>query len=112
MPIFYDLSGMPVEVPTGRENDYLSWGYLTSPPHPDKGTSKVESEVTTYDQKEQSTSLAINKATLKEMSDRLGLSTAQARTIKDNRPYEAVEDLVKVMPDIAWLVIDSQIDYS
>jgi hypothetical protein len=111
MPILYSLNGMPVQVMPGMENDFLAKGYRTSPPKTQ--SAKVESSpaIAVPAPTPNLFPVAINIATLKEMSERLGLNTNQARAIRDNRPYDGIEDLIAVMPEIAWAGMDSMIDF-
>lgn len=117
MPTYFDPSnGMPVEVPRGMESDFIAMGYRSEPPKIIEYTSY--SDVYEEDEEEESTPeasiispVSINQATLKEMCERLGLTTPQARIIRDNRPYDGVEDLIALMPEITWLVLDSILDY-
>lgn len=113
MPILYSLDGTPVQVMVGMENDFISKGYRSSPPAP-VSEKALESEPAIAQPSESNPGLfpvAINIATLKEMSERLGLNTNQSRAIRDNRPYDGVEDLIAVMPEIPWAGMGSIIDF-
>ncbi|MHC5825310.1 MAG: hypothetical protein ACYT04_58045, partial [Nostoc sp.] len=55
--------------------------------------------------------LMVNSASLKELTERLGLSTAQAKDLRDGRPYNTVEDLIGKIPGVSWVTLDSQISY-
>lgn len=111
MPIYFTPDGMPVQVMPGMENDFIGMGYRTSPP--DILEAKPTEDQTDLPPNPEIliSPVAINSATLKEMTERLGLNTNQARAIRDNRPYDGVEDLIALMPEITWLPLDRLIDY-
>jgi hypothetical protein len=119
MPIMYEPQyGMPVLVPDGRENDFLALGYRSTPPYtPPPPAPSPEGESTptgeqTPPLEEETTGLVkINSASLKELTERCGLSTAQAKELRDGRPYATVEDLIAKIPDISWTQLSPQISY-
>jgi hypothetical protein len=130
MPIFYDPQyGMPTSVPEGREKDFLAQGYrreppltpLTPPPTEEEEKTQVYSPVVDHATQVYSPVVdhappgagfvMINSATLKELTEKLGLSTAQAKDLQGGRPYTKVEDLIGKIPGVAWVTLDSQISY-
>lgn len=111
MPILYSLDGTPVQVMVGMENDFISKGYRTTPPQSPSSQVETVPAIAPSEPAPGLLPVAINTATLKEMSERLGLNTNQARAIRDNRPYDGIEDLVAVMPEITWAGMDSMIDF-
>jgi hypothetical protein len=120
MPIFYDPQyGMPTSVPEGRENDFLAQGYRREPPatpplppivNGEENIERVYSPIVD-NQPPGAGFVLVNSATLKELTERLGLSTAQAKDLQSGRPYQKVEDLIGKMPGVAWVTLDSQISY-
>ncbi|MBW4478608.1 MAG: hypothetical protein KME54_17550 [Tolypothrix brevis GSE-NOS-MK-07-07A] len=123
MPIFYEPQyGMPTHVPEGRENDFLAQGYRREPPPPvttDVGAAspsgeeeikKVYSPVVD-NQPPGAGFILVNSASLKELTERLGLSTAQGKELQTGRPYKMVEALIAKIPGVAWVTLDSQISY-
>lgn len=111
MPIYFTPDGMPVHVMPGMENDFIGMGYRTSPPDTLEAEPTEDNADLTPKLDTPISPVAINSATLKEMTERLGLNTNQARAIRDNRPYDGVEDLIALMPEITWLPLDRLIDY-
>ncbi|NWF61782.1 MAG: hypothetical protein HXY43_21615 [Fischerella sp.] len=114
MPIMYEPQhGMPVQVPDGRENDFLALGYRTTPPYtPPPPTPKPTGEQIPENKEEEAPGrVKINSASLKELSERFGLSTPQAKELKDGRPYATVEDLIAKIPDIDWVTLSTQINF-
>ena len=113
MPIMYEpQTGMPVQVPEGRVNDFLKRGYRTVSLFK---SSAVETELPPEQQVEDSNEetdlVKVNSTTLKELTERFGLSTAQAKELRDSRPYATVEDLIAKLPDIDWVALESQISF-
>ncbi|MBN3993883.1 MAG: hypothetical protein HWQ36_26215 [Nostoc sp. NMS2] len=120
MPIFYDPQyGMPTSVPEGRENDFLAQGYRREPPPTpqtplvtsDEGEKNQVYSPIVDNQPPGAGFILVNSASLKELTERLGLSTAQAKDLQSGRPYTKVEDLVGKIPGVAWVTLDSQISY-
>lgn len=98
MTIMYDsLSGMPVYVHPGRERDYLAQGYLSSPRNADVPKVSVGTGMGASEGR-----ILVNSVSLKDLADKLGLSTQQAKDVRENRPYAGVEDLIAKIPDVAW----------
>lgn len=121
MPIFYEPQcGMPVEIPEGREKDFLTLGYRRKPPHSSApavtavNDNKEEKEVhspVVDNQPPGEGFILVNSAPLKELTEKLGLSTAQAKDLQTKRPYKAVEDLITKIPGVSWVTLNSQISY-
>jgi DNA uptake protein ComE-like DNA-binding protein len=120
MPIFYDPQyGMPTSVPEGREKDFLAQGYRREPPP----TLQIPPATNGEGETEQAHSpvvdnqppgagfVLVNSASLKELTERLGLSTAQAKDLQTGRPYKTIEDLIGKISGVAWVTLDSQISY-
>jgi hypothetical protein len=113
--ILYNHDGMPVSVPPGREEDFLSWGYTYQPPGIKTKVENVPQPSSPPSITQQSISpkvIDINSASLKDMSEVLGLSTAQGRSLRDNRPYESIQNLIDLFPDIEWGSRSSMIIFS
>jgi DNA uptake protein ComE-like DNA-binding protein len=110
--------GMPTQVLEGRENDFLALGYrrepppilITPPPVKEEEKTQVFSPVVD-NQPPGAGFIMVNSASLKELTERLGLSTAQAKELRDGRPYKTVEDLIAKIPGVSWTTLDSQISY-
>lgn len=99
-------SGTPVSVPTSEVQARLNEGFRSEKPEEDtvlKPTHDlVRSDVSpsaTMPAKEMQ-AVEINSSTLKDLSVRLGLSTAQARLVKDRRVYKNLEDLIAKVPEV------------
>jgi DNA uptake protein ComE-like DNA-binding protein len=111
--------GMPVQVPDERLNDFLALGYRTTPPYtpppptPSQTPNKPTGEQTPPENKEGENLglIKINSASLKELAERCGLSTAQAKELRDRRPYATVEDLIAKIPDIDWVSLSPQMSF-
>lgn len=105
MTIMYEsLNGMPVQVPAGREKDYLQWGYLTKNPNvvkPPVATVETPSGKTDVDL------ILINSASLKDLTEKLGLTTQQSKELRDGRPYAIVEDLIAKIPTVTWTAFEN-----
>jgi hypothetical protein len=119
MPIFYEPQyGMPVEIPDGRENDFLQLGYRREPPQnpQDRPPTKKEEEIKIFSPVADHAPpgagfIQVNSASLKELSENLGLSTAQAKDLQKGRPYKTVEDLIAKIPGVSWVTLNSLISY-
>lgn len=121
MPIMYEpQNGMATFVPEGMENDYLAKGYRTTPPKqplpvPAINQQPQNQQTSTNDgdeDKDQTPGVVkINSTTLKELTERFGLSTAQAKELREGRPYATVEDLIAKISDIDWVALSPQISF-
>jgi hypothetical protein len=100
--MYESLNGMPVQVPAGREKDYLQWGYLRDNPNtPPIVTVEAPSGKTGVNL------ILINSASLKDLSEKLGLTTQQSRELRDGRPYTSVEDLIAKFPTVTWTAFEN-----
>lgn len=98
MPILFAPDGQGVQVPEMQVNSFLQQGYRTTDPTEVK---PAPSPVTPP--KEPDTSLIlINSASLKDLTEKLGLTTAQSKEVRDGRPYASVEDLIAKIPAVQW----------
>ena len=119
MPLFYEPQyGMSTFVLEGRERDFLALGYRREPPEkplpipPTKEEEKTQVYSPVVDHAPPGAGFVmVNSATLKELTERLGLSTAQGKDLQNGRPYNKVEDLIGKIPGVAWVTLDSQISY-
>lgn len=99
-------NGTPVSVPSGEVQARLNEGFRSEKPEKDTvlkpTTDLVRSDVSpsaSLSAKEMQ-AVEINSGTLKDLSVRLGLSTAQARLVKDRRIYKNLEDLIAKVPEV------------
>jgi hypothetical protein len=98
MPIFFSPDGQGVQVHEMQISSFLAMGYKTTAPDEPK-SAPTETAPT-----EPSAELTlINSASLKELAERLGLTTAQSREVRDGRPYTNVEDLIAKIPAVPWV---------
>ena len=117
MPILYEpQTGMPVEVPDERINDFIGRGYLTTMPLPAINTTNTETSKSSSGNENSSVQVdeslvKINSTTLKELSERFGLSTTEAKELRDGRPYTTIENLVAKLPNIDWVALSPQISF-
>ncbi len=96
MPILFSPDGQPVQVHEMQVNNFLAMGYrITAPdepkPVPQPAPTEPSAEL-----------IKINSASLKDLSEKLGLTTAQSREVRDSRPYTNVEDLIAKIPAVPW----------
>lgn len=97
MPILFSPDGQGVQVHEMQVNNFLGMGYRTTAPDepkpvPQPAPTEPSAEL-----------IKINSASLKDLSERLGLTTAQSREVRDGRPYANVEDLIAKIPTIPWV---------
>jgi len=111
MPILFEpLTGQPVQVHEAQVFNFLGKGYRTANPNstptlnPAKAAGGTQSEIP-------SAAVKINYASLKDLSERLGLSTALAKDVRGNRPYANGEDLMSKVAGIGWYSMSSKISY-
>lgn len=99
MPILFSADGQGVQVHEMQVNNFLQQGYRTTDPtEPKTAPAPVETPP-----KEPDTGLIlINSASLKDLTEKLGLTTAQSKEVRDGRPYASVEDLIAKIPAVAW----------
>ena len=102
MPILFSTDGQGVQVHEMQVRTFLEMGYRYQSPE----VSLASTITTTPDE---SIAVKINTATLKELTERLNVSTAQSKNIREARPYQSIEDLINVFPDIEWL--DFNLDF-
>ena len=103
MPILFSPDGQGVQVHEMQVNNFLQQGYRTTdpselkPPAPQQvAPAEPNAEL-----------VKINSASLKDLSEKLGLTTAQSREVRDGRPYTSVEDLIAKIPTIPWTEIET-----
>jgi DNA uptake protein ComE-like DNA-binding protein len=114
MIMYEPQQGMATFVPEGMENDYLAKGYRTTPPeqpHPQPQSQQTSINDGDEDKDETPARVKVNSATLKELTERFGLSTVQAKELREGRPYATVEDLIAKIPDIDWVALSPQINF-
>lgn len=121
MPILYAPDGMPVEVPNTEIAAFVRRGFRSSNPLvPTSTKSEIENSAVSdrpivTDSLLQSNLLNVNSCSLKDITTSLKLSTAIARKIIDNRPYQNVEDLiakVELPKDSDWLALNHKLTYA
>ncbi|MFM6074768.1 MAG: hypothetical protein ACKPB9_24770 [Dolichospermum sp.] len=101
MPILFSLDGQGVQVHEMQVNNFLGMGYRTTAPDEPKPASKSTPTEPTAEL------IKINSATLKDLSEKLGLTTAQSKEVRDGRPYANAEDLIAKIPTISWTGIEN-----
>lgn len=97
MPILFSPDGQGVQVHEMQVNNFLGMGYRTTAPDKPKPVPQPAPTETSAEL------IKINSASLKDLSEKLGLTTAQSREIRDGRPYANVEDLIAKIPTIPWV---------
>lgn len=120
MPVFFHPEdGQPVFVLEGRENDFLKLGYRTTEPQlikvipPVAVAPVVENNPPTPIPATPNTNqVLINSASLKELTEKFNLSTAQAKEVRDKRNYADIEELIAKVPAVNWTGLNSQISYA
>ncbi|MFM6010065.1 MAG: hypothetical protein ACKO99_05370 [Dolichospermum sp.] len=101
MPILFSLDGQGVQVHEMQVNNFLGMGYrTTAPDEPKPVPIPIPTEPSAV-------LIKINSATLKDLSEKLGLTTAQSKEVRDGRPYANVEDLIAKIPTITWIGIEN-----
>lgn len=98
MPILFSPDGQGVQVHEMQVNNFLQQGYRTTdptevkPPAPQQpAPSEPNAEL-----------VKVNSASLKDLSEKLGLTTQQSKELRDGRPYANVEDLIAKLPAVQW----------
>lgn len=115
--MYEPLTGMPVSVPSGEVLSRRNAGYRSEPPKDDtelKPQTLQSFPVSPSATKEarEMIPVDINNGSLKDLSNRLGLSTSQARLVKDRRPYNNLEDLIAKMPEISnWANLEHLLSF-
>jgi DNA uptake protein ComE-like DNA-binding protein len=108
MPILFAPDGQGVQVHNMQVNSFLQQGYRTAdptevnPPAPRK-TAPAETNAEL---------VKVNSASLRELSEKLGLTTQQSKELRDGRlrdgrPYTSVEDLIAKIPSIVWTTFEN-----
>lgn len=95
MPILFSPDGQGVQVHEMQVNNFLGMGYRTTAPDEPKPVPRPTPT-------ESAELIKINSASLKDLSEKLGLTTAQSREVRDGRPYANVEDLIAKIPVVSW----------
>lgn len=99
-------SGTPVSVPAGEVQARLNEGFRTQQPDentvlkPTLGMERVDVSPSADIAAREMIAIEINTGTLKDLSTRLGLSTPQAKLVKERRPFENLEDLIAKIPEV------------
>ncbi|MFM5946106.1 MAG: hypothetical protein ACKO9G_22550 [Dolichospermum sp.] len=101
MPILFSLDGQGVQVHEMQVNNFLGMGYRTTAPDEPKPASKSTPTEPSAEL------IKINSATLKDLSEKLGLTTQQSKEVRDGRPYANVEDLIAKVSTITWIGIEN-----
>lgn len=99
MPILFSPDGQGVQVHEMQVNNFLQQGYRTTDP----SEVKPPAPQPTAPSEPNAELVKVNSASLKDLSERLGLTTAQSREVRDGRPYANVEDLIAKIPTIPWV---------
>ena len=97
MPILFSPDGQGVQVHEMQVNNFLGMGYRTTAPDEPKPVPRPTPTEPSAEL------IKINSASLKDLSEKLGLTTAQSREVRDGRPYADVEDLIAKIPTIPWV---------
>ncbi|MFM6250665.1 MAG: hypothetical protein ACKPEQ_16205 [Dolichospermum sp.] len=101
MPILFSLDGQGVQVHEMQVYNFLGMGYRTTAPDEPKPVPRPTPT-------EPSAGLIkINSASLKDLSEKLGLTTQQSKEVRDGRPYANVEDLIAKVSTITWIGIEN-----
>ncbi|MFM6826746.1 MAG: hypothetical protein ACKPKT_13565 [Dolichospermum sp.] len=103
MPILFSLDGQGVQVHEMQVNNFLGMGYRTTVPDEPKPASKPTPTPT----EPTAELIKINFASLKDLSEKLGLTTQQSKEVRDGRPYANVEDLIAKVSTITWIGIEN-----
>lgn len=96
MPILFSPDGQGVQVHEMQVNGFLGMGYRTTAPDEPKPSPQ------TAPTEPSAELILINSASLKDLTEKLGLTTAQSREVRDGRPYAGVEDLIAKIPVVTW----------
>ena len=102
MPILFSADGQGVQVHEMQVRSFLEMGYRYQSPEVSLASTITTTPI-------EPVAVKINTATLKELTERLNVSTAQSKHIREARPYQSVEELISVFPDIKWL--DFNLDF-
>jgi len=97
MPIFFSPDGQGVQVHEMQVNNFLGMGYRTTAPNEPKPMPQEAAPTETN-----SVLIKINSASLKDLTEKLGLTTQQSKELRDGRPYASVEDLIAKIPAVTW----------
>lgn len=108
MPILFDReTGQPVMVNPISVDNFLRNGYRSDPPIVDALPTDNQQSPPEDDGK-----ILINSASLKDLAEQFGLSTAQAKELRDGRPYASIEDVIAKISGVDWLSLSSKISYA
>ncbi|MBL1177652.1 ComEA family DNA-binding protein [Pantanalinema sp. GBBB05] len=113
MGILYSPTGEPRLIPDAEELGFLRQGYRRNPPHSGGREGKAIEPVTPSAPPESTATeiVNVNTASLKELTALPLVGTSTAKKIQQQRPYQAVEDLIKAVPDVDWVAIESKIGF-
>lgn len=92
MPILISADGQRVQVHNMQLQSFLDIGYRYD----------VEKELVLESVNAIADAVKINTASLKELTDKLKLTTLQAKDVREKRPYFSISDLINQFPDIPW----------
>ncbi|MFY7886419.1 MAG: hypothetical protein ACOVOV_16400 [Dolichospermum sp.] len=116
MPILFAPDGQGVQVHEMQVNSFLQQGYRTTDPTevklpvPQK-TAPTEVKLPvpqkTAPTETNAELVKINFASLKDLTEKLGLTTQQSRELRDGRPYTSVEDLIAKVPAVTWTTFEN-----
>lgn len=106
--ILYSIDGEPREIPAGCVDRFLTQGYRRNP----LGVKAATVEPLPVVSAPVDPSLtSVNTASLKELIALPLVSTAIAKKIISNRPYEAIEDLIAKVEGVDWVSLQAQISF-
>ena len=106
--ILYSIDGEPREIPAGCVDRFLTEGYRRALPGVKAATVDPLPVVPTS---VDSSLASVNTASLKELIALPLVSTAIAKKIIAQRPYEAIEDLIAKVEGVDWVSLQSQISF-
>ncbi|MFO0054164.1 MAG: hypothetical protein ACK53Q_14665 [Dolichospermum sp.] len=103
MPILFAPDGQGVQVHEMQVNSFLQQGYRTTDPT----EVKLPVPQKTAPTETNAELVKINFASLKDLTEKLGLTTQQSRELRDGRPYTSVEDLIAKVPAVTWTTFEN-----
>ena len=110
MAILYSLDGEPRQIPDSLVDRFLSDGYRRTPPGA-KPTIAQPSTIDEVTSASDSSIVAINTASLKELIALPLVGTSIAKKIIAQRPYSSIEELIEKIEGVEWIAIQAQISF-
>jgi hypothetical protein len=99
-------SGEPRRVPNGEVNSFLAQGYR----RPDPAATPIVTATVVAPEK-----VNVNTDSPSRIAKLLdGIGTATVKTLKDNRPYAAIEDLIERVPlpnGASWMKFVDRLEF-